>query len=117
MNLLHGSDLATLLAPLAQQVSRDEAVTHMLPRSAVAFLHGRVALVAFVPLGFLLGVLLTEATVGQPGATGVRAGALGSAGHACTSVGIEKSGYPARPTVPLHTMHIFQLFSTLIYSH
>ena len=55
MYLLRRSDLATLLAPLAQWVGSDEAVAHTLPHPAVPFLHSRVALVVFVPLGFLLG--------------------------------------------------------------
>ena len=81
VNLLRGSDLAALVAPLAQGVGSNEAVAHTLPRPAVAFLHSRVTLVALVALGFLLCVLLTEATVGQPWAAGVGAGTLGSAGH------------------------------------
>ena len=80
VHLLRGSDLATLLAPLAQWVGSDEAVTHTLPRPTVAFLHGRVTLVAFVPLGFLLGMLLAEATIGQPWAAGVGAGTFRSVG-------------------------------------
>jgi len=81
VNLLRRGDLATLLAPLAQRVSSNEAATHTLPRPTVSFLHSWVALVAFVTLCFLLGVFIAEATVGQPWATRVRAGALGSAGH------------------------------------
>ena len=81
VHLLRGSDLATLLAPLAQWVGSDEAVAHPLPRSAVTLLHARVTLVAFVPLGFLLGVFLAEATVGQPWTTGVGTGSIGSAWH------------------------------------
>jgi hypothetical protein len=90
VNLLRWVDRATLLTPLAQWVGSNEAVTHTLPCPAVALLHSRVALVAFVPLGFPPGVLLTEATVCKPGTTGVRAGALGFAGHQGTSVGIGK---------------------------
>jgi len=90
VNLLRWGDLAALLAPLAQGVGSDEAVAHALPRLAVAFLHSRVTLVAFVPLGFLSGMLLAEPTVGQPWAAWVGAGALGSTGHALTSRGIGK---------------------------
>ena len=79
--LLRRSDLATLIAPLAQRVSSDETVAHTLPRPAVALLHGRVTLEAFVSLGFQLGVLLAEASVGKPWAARVGAGSLGSAGH------------------------------------
>ena len=66
MYLLRRSDLATLLAPLAQWVGSDEAVAYPFPHPAVTHLHSRVALVSFVPLGFLLGVFLAEACVGQP---------------------------------------------------
>ena len=90
VNLLRRGDPATLLAPLAQGVGSDEAVAHALPRLAVAFLHSRVTLVAFVPLGFLLGVILAVTAAGQSWAAGVGAGALGSAWHAVTSMGIEK---------------------------
>jgi len=85
MHLLRRGDLATLLAPLAQWVGSDEAVAHTLPRPPIAFLHSRVTLVAFVTLGFLLGMLLTESTVGQQRTTGVGAGTLGSAWHEVTS--------------------------------
>ena len=63
VNLLRRGDPATLLAPLAQGVGSDEAVAHTLPCPAVALLHSRVTLVAFVTLCFLLGVLLAEAIV------------------------------------------------------
>jgi len=81
MYLLRGGGLATILAALAKWVGSDEALTHPLPRSAVTLLHARVTLVAFVTLCFLLGVFIAEATVGQPWAAGVGAGALGSAWH------------------------------------
>jgi len=81
VNLLRWGDRAALLATLAQRVVSDEAVAHALPRLTVAFLHSRVTLVAFVPLGFLPGVLITEAAVGQPWTARVGAGTLGSAGH------------------------------------
>ena len=81
MYLLRRGDLATFLAPLAQWVGSDEAVAHTLPRPPIAFLHSGVTLVAFVALGFLLDVLIAEATVGQPWTAGVGAGTLGSAGH------------------------------------
>ena len=90
VNLLRRGDPATLLAPLAQGVGSDEAVAYPFPNPAVALLHSRVTLVSFVPLGFLLGVFLAEATVGQPWTAGVGAGALGSSRHAVTSMGIEK---------------------------
>ena len=81
MNLLRRGDPATLLAPLAQGVGSDEAVTYPFPNPAVALLHSRVALVAFVPLGFLPGMFLAEACVGKPWAAWVGAGTLGSAWH------------------------------------
>ena len=73
VHLLRWGDFTMLLAPLTQQVGSDKAVTHTLPRTTVAFLHSGVTLVAFAPLGFLLGVLLAEPTVGQARTTGVGA--------------------------------------------
>ena len=99
VNLLRGSDLATLLAPLAQRVGGDEAVTYTLPHPTVPFLHDWVTLVAFVSLGFLLGVFFAEATVGKPWAAGVGAGTLGSAWHEVTSRLVGKSGVGF---LPLH---------------
>ena len=64
VNLLRRGDPATLLAPLAQGVGSDEAVAYPFPNPAVAFLHRWVALVAFVPLGFLFGVFIAEPTIG-----------------------------------------------------
>ena len=81
VNLLRTGDPATLLAPLAQGVGSDEAVAYPFPNPAVSLLHSRVALVAFVSLGFQPGVFLTEVTVGKSWTTGVGTGALGSAWH------------------------------------
>lgn len=81
MHLLRRSNLAAFLAPLAQRMGSDEAVTHTLPCSAILLFHGGVALVTLIALGFLPGVFLTESTVGQPRATWVGAGTLGSIGH------------------------------------
>lgn len=81
VNLLRRGDSTARLATLAQRVGSDEAATHALPRPAVPYLHDWVALLAFVPLGFLHGVLFAEASVGKPGTAVVRAGSLGSIGH------------------------------------
>ena len=81
VNLLRRGDPATLLAPLAQGVGSDEAVAYPFPNPAVSLLHSRVALVAFVSLGFQPGVFLTEATVGKSWAARVGTGTLGSAWH------------------------------------
>ena len=99
VNLLRRGDPATLLAPLAQRVNCDEAVAYPLPHPAVALLHSRVALVAFVSLGFQPGVFFAEATVGKPWAAGVGAGTLGSAWHEVTSRLVGKSGVGF---LPLH---------------
>ena len=124
MHFLRWGDPATILAPLAQRVGSDEAVTHALPHPTVTFLHSRVTLVAFVPLGFLFGVFLAEATVGQPWTAGVGAGTLGSAGHWGHLRGHRKervsrplycptSYYAHFPT--LFNSHLLSL--TLIYYH
>jgi len=65
MYILRRGDLVTFLASLAQGISRDEAITHTLPRPAVALLHGWVTLIAFVTLCFLLGMFLAEPSVGK----------------------------------------------------
>ena len=112
VNLLRGSDLATLLAPLAQRVGSDEALTHTLPCPAVAFLHSRVTLIAFVTLCFLLGMLLAEATVGKPWTARVGAGSLGSAWHKVTSVGIGKGAcrsFCGAPCVHFYIMIISKI--------
>ena len=124
VNLLRRGDPATLLAPLAQGVGSDEAVTHAFPHPAVSLLHSRVALVAFVSLGFQPGVFLTEATVGKSWTTGVGTGALGSAWHREYLHGHRKervsrplycptSYYAHFPT--LFNSHLLSL--TLIYYH
>jgi hypothetical protein len=110
--LLRGGDSTALLAVLAQWVGSNEAVAHTLPHPAVPFLHSRVALVSFVTLGFLSGVLLTEATVGQSRTAGVRAGALGSAGHTITSVGIEKGACRSLCGAPC--VHFYRLIISKI---
>ena len=112
VNLLRGSDLAALVAPLAQGVGSNEAVAHTLPRPPIAFLHSRVTLIAFVPLGLLLGMLLAEATVGKLWTARVGAGSLGSAWHKVTSVGIGKGAcrsFCGAPCVHFYIMIISKI--------
>lgn len=107
VNLLRRGDPATLLAPLAQGVGSDEAVAYPFPNPAVALLHSRVALVAFVPLGFLPGMFLAEACVGKPWTARVGTGMLGSAGHQDhLQIGTEKwSGNSPAPLLLIVLYH------------
>ena len=124
VNLLRRGDPATLLAPLAQGVGSDEAVAYPFPNPAVALLHSRVALVAFVPLGFLPGMFLAEACVGKPWTARVGTGMLGSAGHQDHLHGHRKRRVFHPPYCPtpyyahfptLFNSHLLSL--TLIYYH
>ena len=108
MHLLRSGDLTTLLAPLTQRVGSDEAVTLTLPRTTVAFLHSVVTLVAFVPLGFLLGMLLAEATVGQPWAAGVGAGTFRFVGHHRSSSSATQKA-PAALRVPFANLAAYSI--------
>lgn len=72
MVYLLGCNVASVLqALLTQWVGRSIAVADAFPSSAVALLGSRVTVVAFIPLGLQLGVLLTEAPVCQVGAAGI----------------------------------------------
>ena len=81
VDLFSRRQCTSLFTKLAQWVSSDILVAYTYPSAAVVFLGGRIALVAVIPSGLLLGMLLTEAAVGQPWAAGVGARTLWLAGH------------------------------------
>jgi hypothetical protein len=54
-----------LLATLAERVLRYVSVSDALPCSIVPFPHSRIAVIAFITSGFLLGVFVTESTISQ----------------------------------------------------
>ena len=70
-----------LHALLAQWVGGDISVAYSFPRSAVAFMYSRVAVVLFVAFRLLFSMLLAEPAICQLWAARVRAGALGFVGQ------------------------------------
>ena len=70
---------------LTQWVRRYVAVAYSFPCSAVPTAYSRVAVVLLVAFGLQLGVFLAEPAIGQPGASGVRAGPFGFPWYRCTS--------------------------------
>ena len=82
VDFLGGSQLALLLALLAERVCFDKADADALPASAVAFVCLRLALemvVMIVHLLLMLGTVLLADS--KPTAAGVSAGTLGFVGH------------------------------------
>ena len=77
VDFLSRSYTSFLLTLLAQWVDAYIAVAYSFPRSAVAFMYSRVAVVLFVAFRLLLRMLLTEPAICQLWAARVRAGALG----------------------------------------
>lgn len=90
VDFLSRSECALLLAAFAQWVGSDIKVTYFLPSAAIAFLGGRIALVAVIPLYFLLGMFLTKPVVGQSWTAGVGARALWFTRHDTASLGKSK---------------------------
>ena len=66
-----------LLTTLTERVSRYISVTDTLPCPVVPLPHSGVAVVAFVTPSFLLGMFITEPTIRQLGAAGMRTRTLG----------------------------------------
>ena len=71
VDLFGGCQFSVLFAQLTQRVCFCVTVTDTLPCSAVSTAYSRVTVVLLVALGFLLGVFLTESSVGQLGTAGV----------------------------------------------
>jgi hypothetical protein len=81
MNLL-GWCINTLRKALfTKRMSSGIAVTDSLPGTTVATLGGRISIIMFVAPGFLLGVLLTEATVREIRTAWIRTGTLRLSRH------------------------------------
>jgi len=76
-----GGESAGVLAHLAQRVRREKRRPNLFPRSAVAFVAVRVAVVFIVSLGFLLSVGFTVAAARQLWAAGTGAGFRWFVGH------------------------------------
>lgn len=66
---------------LAQGAGGNIPLADFPPLGIVAFGCFRVAVKVIIALGLQLGMLLAEPAIGQPGAAGVGAGALGLSGH------------------------------------
>ena len=81
VDFLSRSYTSFLLTLLAQWVGGDVSIADTFPRSAVAFMYSRVAVVLFVAFRLLLRMLLTEPAICQLWAARVRAGALGFVGQ------------------------------------
>ena len=76
MDLLSGCKHTSFKALFAEGVGRNVAVTDSFPSPPVPPTDCRVTVIAFVPLGFLLGVFLAVPGIGQPGAARKGAGSL-----------------------------------------
>jgi hypothetical protein len=85
VHLLGGCQLTGLLAPLTQRVRRDIPVADALPRPAIAFAGGRVALIFVVPRVHFLLVLIAVPAVRQRRAARIAAWPLGFPWHTATS--------------------------------
>jgi hypothetical protein len=72
---------ALLLATLAQRMFRYVPVSDALPCPVIPFPHSRIAVIAFISSGFLLGMFITEPAIGQLRAAGMRTRALGFIGQ------------------------------------
>ena len=103
---------SVLLAQLTHRVLLYISVPYPLPHTSVATAGLRISVVLFVPLSLLLGVFLTEPSVGKPWTAGVGTGSLRFAWHcyppsavvagAC-SAGYTKSAPYRRPYDSPHT--------------
>lgn len=107
MHLRGGRCSPARLTLRAQGVRHEEPRANLLPLMPVAFLRRRVTVVAVVVPGLGLGVLLAEARGRQLRASGVRARVRWFAWHSPSSVSYG----------PPSTMHISELFSSLMNSH
>lgn len=71
MHFCGREDLAVVLALFAERMVRYVPVSYRLPRPAVTFLDGRIAVVLFISSYFLLSVFLTELSVRKLRAAGM----------------------------------------------
>ena len=81
MHLFRWYKSSVLLAQLTHRVLLYISVPYPLPHTSVATAGLRISVVLFVPLSLLLGVFLTEPSVGKPGTAGVGTGSLGFTWH------------------------------------
>jgi hypothetical protein len=91
VNFLHRSQPTFLETLFTQRMLCGVAVADAFPCSAVLAVDIGTALVFVVLAAFLRAVLLTELSVTEVGAAGMRAGSEWSLGHLLTSFGHKKS--------------------------
>lgn len=89
VNLFGFSQNTLLVALLAERVGRNESIPDTLPGPPVTAVNGWAAVVLFIPLGFQLGVFLTEPAIGQLWAAWVGAGPFWLLGHGITSAELQ----------------------------
>jgi hypothetical protein len=71
----------SLLTTLAERVPRYVSVSDALPCPVVPFPHSRIAVIAFITSGFLLGMFVTKPIIRQLRTARIRTRALGFIGQ------------------------------------
>lgn len=104
VNFLYRSQPTFPQTHLTEGMLRCISVPDAFPRSAVLFIDICAALVFIVPAALLHTVLLTELSVTEIGAAGVRAGAQRLSGHLLTSRGHKKRHRRISPAMALSLM-------------